>query len=132
MIWLMIVAAIMIILIGSIISEMMSAPRGYQDDKGFHIIKSGELPYEASLVKEATAVEFFVTEDCNGCGICKSIARGFFDNEEYVRPYLTICQPQTKDEVELLRDISSFCTNNAIREASIPELEPILLGKRKN
>ncbi|MFZ1082812.1 MAG: ferredoxin, partial [Candidatus Kryptoniota bacterium] len=66
------------------------------------------------------------------CGLCKNIAPDFFEYIKNVNSYFVIRQPQTKNEIELLRGTTSFCNSDAIRETSIPELEPILLGERKN
>jgi ferredoxin len=61
-------------------------------------------------------VEFYVTEDCNGCGLCKRVAPDFFDCIEFAYSYFMVRQPQTTREVELLRSASSLCALDAICE----------------
>jgi len=65
-------------------------------------------------------VEFYVTDDCNGCGLCKSIAPNFFDCVEYAYPCFIIRQPRTKYEVELLRHASDLRVLDAIRQTANP------------
>lgn len=65
--------------------------------------------------KEA-GIEFYVTDDCNGCGLCKSVAPDFFGCVEYTYSYFMTRQPQTLREVELLRNASSLCALDAICE----------------
>ena len=60
--------------------------------------------------------EFCITESCNGCGLCKSIAPDFFYYIEYAYSYFIVRQPRSESEVELLRDTLSFCMLDAIRE----------------
>jgi|GEM_PF-6414826 ferredoxin len=64
----------------------------------------------------STAIRFTVTGDCNGCGVCKSMAPNFFDCVEFAYYYFISRQPTTEPEIELLRDVADYCTVNAIRE----------------
>ncbi len=67
--------------------------------------------------KEAPA-EFYITEDCNGCGLCKSAAPGFFDCVEFAYSYFITRQPQTEREVEFLKGAASVCDLDAIQETT--------------
>lgn len=69
-----------------------------------------------STPKEEVSVEFYVTEECNGCGLCKNIAPDLFDCVEYAYSYFLTRQPVNEDEVLLLRDAAAVCTVDAIRE----------------
>lgn len=68
--------------------------------------------------RKEEAVEFYVTEECNGCGLCKNIAPEFFDCVEYAYSYFLTRQPVTEPEIQLLRDAASICTVDAIRETA--------------
>ncbi len=70
--------------------------------------------------EESKKVQFFVSEDCNGCGLCKSIAPDFFDCVEYAYYYFVTRQPESQSDVDLLRDASSLCVVDALRESSRP------------
>lgn len=65
---------------------------------------------------DSTAVRFVVTGECNGCGVCKSMAPDFFDCVEYAYYYFITHQPTNNSEIELLRDVADYCTVNAIHE----------------
>ncbi len=67
---------------------------------------------------QAPPVEFFVTEECNGCGLCKHIAPDFFDYVDYAYYYFVSRQPRTELEVSLLRDVAAMCTVDAVRETT--------------
>ncbi len=79
--------------------------------KGSHTNPSG-TPH----AEEEAGIKFYVTDDCNGCGLCKSIAPEFFDCIDYAYSYFLVRQPRTEQEVILLRDASSFCVLDAICE----------------
>jgi len=65
---------------------------------------------------EQQVVEFTVTEDCNGCGLCKNIAPDFFDYVEYAYYYFITRQPENEFEIALMREAASVCTLDAIIE----------------
>jgi len=69
-----------------------------------------------STPKEEISVEFYVTEDCNGCGLCKNIAPDLFDCVEYAYSYFLVRQPANEREVLLLKEAAAVCTVDAIRE----------------
>ena len=69
-----------------------------------------------STRNEETSVEFYVTEECNGCGLCKNVAPDFFDCVEYAYSYFLTRQPSNEYEVMLLREAATVCTVDAIRE----------------
>lgn len=71
-------------------------------------------------IGETETVEFFVTEECNGCGLCRSIAPDFFDYVEYAYSYFLTRQPQSQSQVDLLREVSSLCVVDALRETTKP------------
>ncbi len=71
---------------------------------------------EISTRKEELSTEFFVTEECNGCGLCKNIAPDFFDYVDYAYYYYVSRQPVTESEVNLIREAAAVCTLDAIRE----------------
>ncbi len=73
-----------------------------------------------STQKQETSVEFYITEECNGCGLCKNIAPDFFDCVEYAYSYYLTRQPLNEFEILLLRDAAAVCTVDAIRETVKP------------
>ena len=75
---------------------------------------------QISTRKEETLVEFYITEDCNGCGLCKNIAPDFFDFVDYAYYYYMSRQPVTESEVALIREAAAICTVDAIREITKP------------
>ncbi|MGC8654377.1 MAG: ferredoxin [Candidatus Kryptoniota bacterium] len=66
----------------------------------------------------STPMKFVITDDCNGCGVCKSMAPDYFDCVEYAHYYIIGRQPITESEIELFRDVADYCTVNAIREVN--------------
>ncbi len=99
------------------IVEILRAPDGFEDEWGFHKanIREDDMR-ESPDSNRATLVRFFVTEECNGCGVCKAMAPDFFDFIEYGYSYFLKRQPVTEAEVLLLRDVADQCTLDAIRE----------------
>ena len=71
---------------------------------------------QLSIGKNETLVEFYITEECNGCGLCKNVAPDFFDCVEYAYSYFLTRQPVNESEIFLLRDAAAVCTVDAIRE----------------
>jgi len=65
--------------------------------------------------------EFYITEDCNGCGLCRSIAPEFFDYVEYAYYYFLTRQPENDSETNLVRDAAGYCVLDAIRENPVEE-----------
>ncbi len=75
-----------------------------------------------SFVNDKTSsFEFFITEECNGCGLCRNIAPEFFDYVEYSYTYFLTHQPKTEREANVLRDIADHCPVDALREVGAPE-----------
>ncbi|MGO9481738.1 MAG: ferredoxin [Candidatus Kryptoniota bacterium] len=145
MIWYAVIT-IWLINFGLIIIEKVKTPKGCQDKEGFYKIKPGvgdrwedkpscellSISENSCGSNKAASRQFFVTKNCNGCGLCKTIAPDFFDYVENVRSYFVIRQPETKHEHEFLRDASSVCIRDAIHETSIPNLASIMRGERNN
>ncbi len=75
---------------------------------------------EFSAPKVVLSTEFFVTEECNGCGLCKNIAPDFFDFVDYAYYYYMSRQPVTESEVALIREAAAICTVDAICEITKP------------
>jgi ferredoxin len=71
---------------------------------------------QISTSKEKTSVEFYITEECNGCGLCRNVAPEFFDCVDYAYSYFLTRQPASESEVLLLRDVAAICTVDALRE----------------
>ncbi len=59
--------------------------------------------------------KYYVVDQCNGCGLCLSIAGRFFDYVEGGKYYYIQRQPMNHDEEELLEEAIELCTMNAIR-----------------
>ena len=71
---------------------------------------------KTTMPNEEGSVEFYITEECNGCGLCKNIAPDFFDCVDYAYLYYLTRQPSSEFEVLMLRDAAAVCTVDAIRE----------------
>ncbi len=70
----------------------------------------------SSVNDNSPAVEFFVTEDCNGCGLCKNMAPELFQCVEYAYSYFLTRQPNSEKEVDLLNDIVDLCPVDALHQ----------------
>jgi len=128
------------IIIMWLMAEILGAPAGYEDQSGFHEVKEAEANLSQGVSSseiqthgpdfpartrrkllmwgEKNSSEFYVTDDCNGCGICKDVAPGFFDCVEYAYSYSIVRQPQTRYEVGLLKHASDLCVLDAIRQTA--------------
>ena len=69
-------------------------------------------------VERNLTTQFYVTDDCNGFGLCRNLAPDFFDYVEYAYSYFITHQPRTESEVALLRDAQELCVLDAIRETA--------------
>ena len=145
MIWFALVAA-WLVNFGWVFFETVKEPKNLPDENDLHGDRSRsenrcEQAAEAKTSSPTMTVlagsgiaesGFFVARDCDGCGVCKAMAPGFFQHECSNSPYFIRQQPRTRHEVNLLREISSRCPQEALRETSIPELESIRLGLWRN
>jgi ferredoxin len=57
---------------------------------------------------------YYVLDQCNGCGLCRTIAGDLFDYTEGGEYYYLVRQPRTEAEEDLLREAIELCTMNAI------------------
>ena len=57
---------------------------------------------------------YYVLDNCNACGLCKSIADSLFDFNTDGTYYFVSRQPVTKDEQSLMDEAIEFCTVNGI------------------
>jgi len=112
------ISAVWVIPIFWITLEMKKGSVKCQDDEGFHEIIGDNVMHNVPKVESKAPTEFFVSEECNGCGLCKSIAPEFFDCVDYAYSYFLTRQPRTQSEINLLKDAASFCVLDAIRETA--------------
>jgi ferredoxin len=58
--------------------------------------------------------KYYVTDQCNACGLCKSIADELFDFNNEGTYYYVCKQPGTPEEQAMMDDAIDFCTANGI------------------
>ncbi len=63
-----------------------------------------------------TPGKYYVTEDCDGCAYCASVAPENFDFDKVTNTYYVARQPKTGPEVEFVREAMEDCPIDAIRE----------------
>lgn len=68
-----------------------------------------------SRLAENAPGKFYVLDQCNGCGLCRSIAADFFEYVEGGKYYYISRQPLTQYEEELMFEAMDLCTMDAIR-----------------
>ncbi len=58
--------------------------------------------------------KYYVTDLCNGCGLCKSVAETLFDFNNDGTYYYVVRQPTSCEEQEMMEEAITFCTANAL------------------
>ncbi|MGA9115675.1 MAG: ferredoxin [Bacteroidota bacterium] len=58
---------------------------------------------------------YYVSEDCDGCAYCASVAPENFDFDRPTNTYFVSRQPSTPDELDLMREAMDDCPVDAIR-----------------
>jgi ferredoxin len=64
--------------------------------------------------------KYFVTEECDGCAYCASVAPDHFEYEKSTNTYYVIRQPRTPDEHELVWEALDACPLDAIDRTPEP------------
>lgn len=60
---------------------------------------------------------FFVSDECDGCAYCASVAPENFDFDKVTNTYFVMRQPDSGEELEFVREAMEDCPVDAIREA---------------
>ncbi len=68
----------------------------------------------ASRLAENSPGKYYVLDQCNGCGICRSIAGDFFDYVEGGKYYYIQRQPMDSREEDIMQEAIELCTMDAI------------------
>lgn len=68
-----------------------------------------------SRLVENTPGKYYVLDDCNGCGLCRSLAGSFFNYVEGGKYYYIQRQPMDMNEDDIMQEAIELCTMNAIR-----------------
>jgi ferredoxin len=68
-----------------------------------------------SRLVENSSGKYYVIDNCNGCGLCRSIAGNLFEYVESGKYYYIQHQPMNLQEEELMQEAIELCTMNAIR-----------------
>jgi len=58
---------------------------------------------------------YYVSEDCDGCAYCASVAPENFDFDKATNTYFVAKQPETEQEKEFVREAMEDCPIDAIR-----------------
>jgi ferredoxin len=72
--------------------------------------------YISSPLSENVPGKYYVLDQCNGCGLCRSIAGEFFDFVEGGKYYYILRQPLDRKEEDVMREAMELCVMNAIRD----------------
>jgi ferredoxin len=59
--------------------------------------------------------KYFVSETCDGCAYCASVAPENFDFDKVTNTYFVSKQPATPEEQEFVREAQEDCPIDAIR-----------------
>jgi ferredoxin len=68
--------------------------------------------------------EFYVTEECDGCAYCASVAPDNFDFDKASNTYYISRQPGTAEEREFVQEAMEDCPVDAIRKEKQNGSEP--------
>lgn len=60
--------------------------------------------------------KYYVSDDCDGCAYCASVAPENFDFDKGSNTYFVARQPSTAEEMEFVREAMDDCPVDAIRE----------------
>lgn len=89
-----------------------AGPAGSQsiqgDDPGSRKLQQG-VKYA-----ENAAGKYYVTDQCNACGLCKSVADTLFDFNNEGTYYFVARQPSNAEEQTMMDEAIEFCTANAL------------------
>jgi ferredoxin len=75
-----------------------------------------DTPIEHRLPANAPG-KFFVSDECDGCAYCASVAPENFDFDKGTNTYFVARQPASQEEVEFVREAMEDCPVDAIRQA---------------
>ena len=60
--------------------------------------------------------KYYVSDDCDGCAYCASVAPENFDFDKGSNTYFVARQPSSSEEMEFVREAMDDCPVDAIRE----------------
>jgi ferredoxin len=59
---------------------------------------------------------YYVTDECNACGLCESYARANFTTSPDSEYYFVVQQPADEDEAQAIRDALENCPLGCIHD----------------
>ena len=59
--------------------------------------------------------KYFVTEECDGCAYCASVAPDNFEFDKPTNTYFISKQPSTQEEAEFVQEAMEDCPVDAVR-----------------
>ncbi len=87
-------------------------PTGSQSIQGDDPGPRRDLP--GAKLRENVSGKYYVTDQCNACGLCKSVADPLFDFNNEGTYYFVVRQPVNAAEQEMMDEAIAFCTANAL------------------
>ena len=72
-------------------------------------------PVEHRKLSANVAGKFYVTDDCDGCAYCASVAPENFDFDKATNTYYISKQPETPSELEFVLEAMEDCPVDAIQ-----------------
>lgn len=75
---------------------------------------------QVQIAGKETKIEFYVTENCDASGVRKHMTLDFPDSLERTDSYSIIRQPQTKHQIEILRNGGLFCVLDPVLKTLNP------------
>lgn len=78
------------------------------------------MPATAQRLRANAYGKYYVTDECNGCGICASYAPANFESSFDGAYYGLIRQPVDESEEEAVRDAMEACPLRCIRDDGEP------------
>ncbi len=61
--------------------------------------------------------KYFVTEECDGCAYCASVAPENFEFDKATNTYYISKQPENQEELEFVQEAMEDCPVDAVHEA---------------
>jgi ferredoxin len=59
--------------------------------------------------------KYYVTEDCDGCAYCASVAPDNFEFDKSTNTYFISKQPTTQEEIEFVQEAMEDCPVDAVQ-----------------
>lgn len=70
---------------------------------------------EAKKLPNNVAGKYFVTDECDGCAYCASVAPDNFEFDKATNTYFIGKQPATQEELEFVQEAMEDCPVDAVR-----------------